>query len=120
VTITIPLPEKISLNRIYAGVHWTKRKAWADSYHLAVLVAARQSQISAFSGPFPCRVEYRFKLKGKPLDASNLAFCAKLVEDGLVQCGIIPDDSPQYVKSVTLVTAKGEDVVEVTLYPSQS
>lgn len=114
-TLTIPLPTKISLNRIYAGVHWTQRKAWADSYHLAVLVAARQSQISAFSGPFPCRVEYRFKLRGKACDASNLAFMQKLCEDGLVACGILPDDSPQYVEAVTLVTGKGEDVVEVTI-----
>lgn len=117
-TITIPLPEKISLNRIYAGVHWTKRKAWADSYHLAVLVAARQSQISAFSGPFPCRVEYRFKLRGKTPDASNLAFMQKLTEDGLVACGVLPDDSPQYVEAVTLVTGKGDDVVEVTIASS--
>lgn len=117
-TLTIPLPEKISLNSQLGRVHWTTRSRQNQAFQLAVLVAARQSQISAFPGPFPCHIEYRFKMRGRGLDSSNLAYMAKLVEDGLVHCGIIPDDSPKYVRSMTLVTEKGEDEVEVSLSTS--
>lgn len=115
---TIQLPEKISLNSQLGRVHWTIRDRQNRDFQAAVFLAARQSQISAFSGAFPCHIEYRFKMRGRGLDSSNLAYMAKLVEDGLVHSGIIPDDSPKYVRSMTLVTEKGEDEVEVTISPS--
>lgn len=113
---TINIPEKISLNKIYSGIHWRKRAAQATAFHWAV----HRARISAYSGAFPCHIEYRFKLHGKRLDSSNLAYMTKLLEDGMVQCGVIPDDSPKYVASTTMVTGVGDDVVEVTILPTSS
>jgi crossover junction endodeoxyribonuclease RusA len=33
-------------------------------------------------------------------DATNLVATLKAVEDGIVDAGVVPDDTPQYVKSV--------------------
>ena len=110
VQFTITIPEKISLNKIYAGVHWSKRKEWKDDYYYAVLAA----KIAPYSGQFPIHARYHFKLTGKALDASNCAFMVKCVEDALVSAGIIPDDTPKYIASVRLSSEKGKvDEVEV-------
>ena len=93
-TFNIPIPEKISFNRLYAGVPWPKRKEWVHDMHLMVMA----QQIEPWTGDFPVNVSYHFKLHGKPLDSSNAYFLAKLVEDGLVRSGFIPDDSREYVK----------------------
>ena len=118
VKITIPIPEKISSNKIYAGQHWTKRKRWADEMHLMVIA----SNIKPYTGPFPVDCSYHFKLKGKLLDSSNTIFMQKLVEDGLVRAGVLPDDSRTYVRWVGALSdkaAKGEDnIVTVEFSPA--
>lgn len=91
--LVIPIPEKVSLNKIHAGVHWTKRSKWRNDYHLAV----RCSKPKKYTGSFPAIFHYHFKLKGRSLDSTNMAFMCKLVEDGLVESGVIPDDSQKYV-----------------------
>lgn len=82
--------------------------------------AVHRARISAYSGSFPCHIEYRFKLSGKRLDSSNLAYMVKLLEDGMAQCGVIPDDSPKYVALTKMVTGAGDDVVEVTIESSST
>lgn len=101
---TIAIPEKISLNKVYAGVHWTKRRQWAEDMHWSVL----NSRILPYSGPFPVDCRYHFHLHGKQLDSSNTAFLMKLVEDGLVQAGVIPDDTRQYVRWVSMTSSKAK------------
>lgn len=110
-TFTVLLPRKVSLNKIYSGVHWSKRNTLASEFHLAVLV----SQPKPYKGPFPCHIEYHFRLKGKKLDSSNLGYMAKLIEDGLVHSKVLPDDSPDYVAATTLITDKGTDTVDITI-----
>ncbi len=110
VKFVVPIPEKISLNKIYAGVHWTKRKQWKDDYYYAVVA----SKIAPYRGQFPFHAHYHFKLTGRALDATNCAFMVKCLEDALVAGGVVPDDTPQYVASVTLSSEKAKvDEVEV-------
>lgn len=89
-----------------------------EDMHIAVLAA----KIAPYEGLFPIDCAYHFKLNGTLLDSSNTAFMQKLVEDGLVQAGIIPDDSRKYVRWVAKLSdkcAKGEyDSVEVTFSPA--
>lgn len=44
----------------------------------------------------------------------------KMAEDGLVACGVIPDDTPKYINAITITAEKAKDdedeVVEVELY----
>jgi len=113
VKLVIPIPEKISLNKIYAGIHYRVRNAQKDDYHFAVMSV----NPPPYQGKFPVQVHYHFCLQGKPLDISNYSYMTKLIEDSLVACGVLPDDNPKYVRSITITAQpnkKGEDdVVEI-------
>lgn len=116
---TVPIPEKISLNKIYAGVHWTVRSRHKDAFRGAVMA----SKPKKYTGLFPVIIYYHFRLQGKLLDSTNLSYMAKLVEDGLVHNGVIPDDSQKYVKSFMPTTekiGKGEyDEVDIEIKTPQ-
>jgi hypothetical protein len=106
--IVVDIPEKVSTNAIYAGMHWAKRKRLADLYHRA-LIEHRLTRI-----PTPANLTFTFTFKGKLLDCTNVAFMAKLLEDGMVQWGILPGDAPDQVASVKLRVLKGtKDTVSI-------
>ena len=108
-----PVP-KISTNKIYAGLHWSKRKAIAADYHLSVLSEVRKRKLSQYG--MPVAIFFTFSFKGKLLDCSNCTFMAKMIEDGLVCAGIIKDDSPKYVEEIRIVSKKGEkDIVTIEI-----
>lgn len=111
--IRFKLPEKVSTNAIYAGMHWAKRKRIADHYHLAVLeeVSKLEKQIE-----YPVDITYVFNFKGNPLDTTNCTFMVKMIEDGLVQAGLLADDDPTHIQCTTIYSQKGPtDFVEVTI-----
>lgn len=118
VKIVIPIPEKISLNKIYSGIHFRQRNDHKDDYHFAVMSANPRP----YTGPFPIHAHYHFKLRGNRLDISNHSYMLKMTEDGLVACGVIPDDSPKYINAITITAEKAKDdedeVVEVELSPT--
>jgi hypothetical protein len=102
VVITIPIPEKISLNKIYAGVHFSQRSKHKDAYYWAVFSANPKP----YTGSFPAVCHYHFKLRGTELDISNLSYMTKMTEDALVACGVLPDDTPKYVNRIILTSEK--------------
>lgn len=111
IRIKIPIPEKVSLNKIYAGQHWSKRKELAEVFHRS-LIEYRNVKIEEY----PLDVSYIFTFKDKTLDCSNTALMAKLLEDGLVAWGVIKGDEIEYIQSVTLISQKGgADEVEIIL-----
>lgn len=115
VKLTIPIPEKVSLNKIYSGIHFRTRIAHKDSYRLAVQVAKPKP----YDGPFPVHCHYHFRLAGSRLDLSNHAYMLKMIEDGLVNCGVLPGDEPKYVCSYSVSAEKigkaNENEVHVTI-----
>ena len=118
VKYVVPIPEKVSLNKIYAGIHFSQRKVHKDNYHLAVLA----SKPEPWTGDFPVHVHYHFKLRGNRLDISNHAYMQKMVEDGLVACGVLPDDDQKYVSGITVTAEqikKGEDDEVVIIIKSE-
>lgn len=88
-----------SLNKIWAGVHWSKRKKIADEAHQAVLVAIRN--VVPFTGPVTLAY-FPFIGKGKRYDLTNYAVTIKGIEDGLVGYKIIESDSFKVVQRVTI------------------
>jgi len=114
IRITIPLPEKVSLNNFYASRHWSLRQKIVDMYHEAVFFSVKQQKIRPVK-QYPVFITYAFTLKGRLLDASNCP--VKLIEDGLVTSGILIDDSPRYVKGYSVLSVeKGkENVVTVDI-----
>ena len=108
--IIFPIPQKISTNAFYAGLHWAQRKAIADIYHKALL-PFRNERITEF----PAVISYEFSFKKRPLDSTNCAGMAKMLEDGMVAVGILPDDSYKFVRGSLLYTKKGNaDEVQIS------
>ena len=109
--IKIPIPQKVSTNSIYAGLHWTKRKEHADLYHNYFLEYRNQP-----IEDYPVDITYIFNFKGKVLDTTNCTYMAKLIEDGLVKNGIIEDDDPKHVSFTGIYSQKGsKDEVEIRI-----
>lgn len=101
-TITLMLEgeQPISWNKMYAGLHWSKREIEARRVHLAVRVAL-DPDWPMFDRPVHITVTAYFKNKRVQLDCSNVP--SKLYEDGLIDW-LIKDDDPQYVRSMTTVS----------------
>ena len=112
VIILSDLP-KISLNKWYAGMHWTKRKQIKDAYTLIVK--------SQFKDVLPAYnsydTEYHFTFKSRPLDASNCVAMVKMIEDIIFET-----DSYKVVTEIVITSSKGlEDKVLIKVkYGEQS
>lgn len=113
IAFTIPVPEKVSSNKAYSGFkHWSVRKKLKDLYHTYMM----QFKGKYIVDEFPVRITYSFEWKSRPLDTTNQFFMIKLIEDGMVHAGILPDDSIAYVYETTSRSQKGEeDVVTVSI-----
>lgn len=84
-----------SWNKTYASTNWQARSTEAKRVHRLVKQVVGGANIQL---RFPVSIHmiaYRTRL----LDSSNVPL--KLYEDGLVEAGILPDDSPKYVQSNT-------------------
>ena len=98
IKITLLHLQKHSLNEIYAGMHWRKRKGIKDKYTYLVNL-----QTNYKHGLTPCKVLYRFTYLKNILDCSNTVFMAKMVEDVL-----FPNDKPNVVTRTCYESHKGE------------
>lgn len=82
----------VSLNEIYKGIHWSKRKEYRDLWHTAFRHIHKGKSFTE-----PVWIYYAFGMKN-PMDSTNLAFMEKLIEDALVQDGVIMKDDPRFVR----------------------
>ena len=84
---------KVSLNKWYAGCHWTKRQKLKEQYLWLV-----KRRISVY----PITVSYFFEFKTRPLDASNCVAMIKLIEDCMFD-----NDSYNKIKIGAIESDKG-------------
>ena len=96
------LPEKLSTNNIYAGVHWSVRKKHKDLFIWGFIEIA--SKIKPVD---KCDLEFEFEFKSKPLDCDNCSYMVKLLIDCLRHYGKIKDDTLDYVGSIKITSRKG-------------
>lgn len=104
IKITVLLPEKISTNAIYSGLHYRVRKKQADLFHKQMLEFKNKYEITHY----PVDIIYLFYFKGKLLDSSNCSYMAKLIEDGMIKIGLLKNDSPKFVRVITLRSMKSK------------
>ena len=98
---------KISLNKWYAGMHWTKRKKMKDSY--TQIVRSQFKEVLPKDKSYS--VEYHFTFKSRPLDASNCVAMVKMVEDIIFE-----DDSYKIISSILISSGKGSrDTLEINI-----
>lgn len=83
-------------------MYWRKRNDIKDMFRQVPFVAQPVTE-------FPVDIYYNFHLQGKQLDSLNLAFMAKMIEDCMVKKGILPDDTPKYVRRSILESTKAKE-----------
>lgn len=93
----IPLPFKVSTNKIYSWMHWRKRKSIADWYHR--LTKEDCEQFDTITEKMD--LEFKFYFHTRYLDSSNCSFMWKMIEDSLVKNKLVTDDSNRYIWNVT-------------------
>lgn len=113
--IEVTIPEKVSMNRIYAGMkHWD-RTALKNLFHDEFLEIRGKLRVTEY----PIRIRYDWHFKKQALDTLNCAFMSKMLEDGMVCNGILKDDSPNYVRESILNSMKSKkyknDTVVITI-----
>lgn len=104
-----------SLNKSYAGRHWSKRKEEADLIHELVIVEIRKARFKPLSEfPVDIKVTAYYKQKRRR-DSCNVS--SKEIIDGIVMAGILPDDSTKYLRNSTTqaIIGASEDKVEIEL-----
>ena len=110
--LDIPLPRVISLNSIYAGIpHWTRtrhKSIFRDAVYAALHadILERGERIRVPDDAYPLMVHYHFCMARRRIDTSNLAYMVKLLEDGLVHCGVLRDDGPNDVGGILMSQEK--------------
>ena len=98
---------KVSLNKFYAGVHWTTRKKMKDDYSL--LVKSQFKHIFSKDKQYVCI--YSFTFKNNPLDCSNTIGMVKMIEDIIFE-----DDKWDIVRQITIVSMKGKsNFIKITV-----
>lgn len=101
--VEFELPEKLSTNKIYEGVHWAIRKKHKDLFLWAFVgVASKIKPVDS------CDIEFEFGFKSKPLDCDNCSYMTKLLIDCLRHYGKLKDDTPEYVKSIKISSRKAD------------
>lgn len=103
-----------SLNKFYAGMHWSKRKAIVDEWHIRLLEAFRRADLPQHL-PTPIMLSVTQFCKGIVRDSDNGVVSAKLCGDALKEYGYIIDDNPTYIRSVELQCVKGKSNKTVIL-----
>lgn len=114
---------KMSLNKIWWGVHWWVRSTFRNIWHEEMYDIAKRNEIQPINEMI--HIEYEYKFKTRYLDTSNCAVMNKAIEDWLVEAWVLKDDTPQYITSATTcvpIIGIGErrkmiyDNLTVTLY----
>jgi len=113
-------PKELRGNSLISPKHrtrWKKRQKFETESLLQSALVGRRD-ILIYTMPFPkARIDYDIHYWGKPIDYDNFLIGMKYAQDTLVDFGIIPDDSPNYLVGVGMVAQKAEskDDVRVVL-----
>lgn len=105
IRLWLPGERPVSWNQFYSGKHWRARADEASRVHKLVYYSMLEKlgcEIEPF--PVPVHITVTAHFKGRLLDPDNI--CAKPLIDGLVEAGLLVDDSPQYVDGVTTHSRK--------------
>jgi hypothetical protein len=95
---------KVSTNEIYAGKHWRARQKMKENY--LWLTCNEIKKLQPVSGKVD--LDFTFHFKSRPIDSSNTAYMAKLIEDCLIHHGILKNDDIKCVGKVILESKKSD------------
>lgn len=97
-----------TLNTWLSGTHWRTKAAqkveWEELFAWAFVQAKLPKKLQT-----PITLNVTQFCKGKVRDVDNTVLAAKFCADALKSSGRIPDDSPEYVKTLILTSEKGKE-----------
>lgn len=115
--LVLPGERPVSWNKFYAGMHWSERRAIVEGARWAVKAALSQNgHIPPFEEPVHIIITSYFK--GRMLDVDNIT--SKIYIDALVHEGVLHDDTPRYVDSVTTRSRKDNEQPRVVIDITQA
>lgn len=111
--LSLKINSKLSLNRIYGGIHWGIRKKQSQKIHEAVRLSLQAQNIPKELFKSPVDIVFRWNSK---LDLDNHGYVAKLIIDGM-KGYLLKDDSKKYINSITheYLNQKSKSGVFVTI-----
>lgn len=116
---TVEIPGRVHSLNAERSAHWSKRHAMTKVYREAVAwQAGRYRGIRT-----PVAVTAEVVMRPPLMDAANYYPCVKAAVDGLIDAGVIPDDSPKHVDRVTMVAPRkpiGGEVERLVLIVEES
>ena len=101
--VPVKIDRRWSLNEVYAGQSWHRRKKQADEIHETVGWLCRGKK--RFLKPVKISMWFHCRL-----DIDNCSYAAKLIIDGLRHGDLLVDDSPNYVRGLSLSFWDGNGV----------
>lgn len=111
VVVDLSIPQKISTNTIYSGVHWATRARHKDLFIWGFLPVVKDIPVIE-----SCNLTFEYEFKQRPLDCDNCSYMTKLLIDCLRHYGRLKDDTPNIVKSIKITSKKGnEDKVKILI-----
>ncbi len=117
--LSVPL-SAMTMNKMYSGLHFSVRTRMAKIWHKTVGLECLAGKIKPIDEKhFPVCIATRsfFKVKNRKRDTSNCYLPNKLIEDGLVKQGILPDDSQKYVSEhIVLAPVYGSEEDRCVVY----
>lgn len=111
IMFTEPAPRLSMNDRLF----WRVKNEYAQEWRTATFYAARNLRPTAQP---PCFMRVTFPVPdNRRRDADNPAPTCKAIQDGLVDAGIWPDDTPEWVETLGSRFEKGAEFVVVELIP---
>jgi len=121
--VELDADSKMSLNKIWWGVHWWVRSTFRNIWHEEIYSIVKNNNIQPINEMI--HIQYEYKFKTRYLDTSNCAVMNKAIEDWLVEAWVLKDDTPQYITSATTCVPivwindrrkMRNDILTVTIY----
>lgn len=105
-TIPLKVNAEYGLNKVYAGVHWSKRKKQAEEIHELVYHSMMQQNVPPVLFKRPVRIDISYNSR---MDCDNHGYLTKLIIDGM-KGYLLKDDSKKYVKGVYQTYLEGKKI----------
>lgn len=95
--LPLRVDSKLSLNSLYSGNHWTKRKNQSEQIHKLVKLFLTSQKIPRYIFDKPISISFYWNSK---LDLDNHGYITKLIIDGL-KGYFLKDDTKKYISSIS-------------------
>lgn len=115
IILTLPFVAP-SLNKFLGRSHWNERHKITKMWYRAIWALCCEQKIKPIT-KFPVNIRTQsFFADNRPRDRSNWITANKFGVDGLVRCGVLPDDSGKYVwEDTVLPLVYGHDKNETVI-----